>query len=129
MKTSILLSTSANIKLPTGGSPFESSSSLLLESFLACSFRFAKTFRAIVSSPAIFLRGRTSGNVLGRYHRLNIFSLIKSPWYARTTALDTHLCWKSDREVRVKDISEALSPTVLRHKLYKLRPPQLFFLT
>ena len=47
-----------------------------------------------VESPHPFFNasdGRTSGRVSGRYHRLKIFSLMKSPWYARNRAFAVHL--------------------------------------
>jgi hypothetical protein len=80
-----------------------------------------------LSSPSkTFLRGRTSGSVSGRYHRLNIFSLIKSPWYARTTALDFQRCWNRVELADLNLISRLLSPTVREYRLYKFFGDQLY---
>lgn len=124
MKTSIRLSTSETIKLPTGAIPFSSSSRAK-----SCSFfrRSANASKEALSSPSkTFLRGRTSGSVSGRYHRLNIFSLMKSPWYARTTAFDFQRCWNRVELADLNLISRLLSPTVREYRLYKFFGDQLY---
>ena len=86
-----LLSTSVHIKLPTGAIPLSSSSAICF-----CSCSAALSLRAHFFKPTdakawlAILRGLTSGRVLGTYHRLKIFSLMKSPWYPRRRAFAVH---------------------------------------
>ena len=42
------------------------------------------------------------------------FSLMKSPWYARTSALLAQRCWKSDLLLEVKEVSLTRSPSERR---------------
>lgn len=61
MSTSIRLSTSVNIKLPTGARPFSRSSSIRLASLATASSRFAHLFND--AAPELEDCRRTSGSV------------------------------------------------------------------
>lgn len=74
--TSILRSTSENIKLPTGASPFRLSSSARLAALSAALSFNAHLFKSAPASTVSEAGGRTSGKLSGRYHRLKIFSLM-----------------------------------------------------
>ena len=126
MTTSILRSISAIIKLPTGARPLRrSSSSCFCQRCATVSF-VAHIASATADEAVAEDGGRTSGRVSGRYHRLKIFSLMKSPWYPRMRAFAVHR-----RQLRVSRYSTRLvifsrGPYERRQRLNRFLGCQLY---